>query len=331
MEQYDTLLHLSSETETAFRSINNFLIYFLLWNRDGSGGGGGQTQPSFLSMNQLATSNVYDTGIAKYAVQNIAHPHSPEDFSNYRDQYLQGYWEVKSDGDYSGVSLKTAYPISRTVKLEGRNSNWCYLTKYKRYLDSKEFYFIQMSQRFNGYLNPSSYKALSELLQYIKEKYPGLYVITGDFNVQGHEKVFEHYLGSRDYHICPFYKTVTCNDNEGMASPDGLVVSRELYPRVEYAVDLYTGYSYQHFIVSAKLYPKSRSSATYDITSASFKEFLNILKLKNGHRDNFIGNAGIFDGNNSEMTGTPENIREVSISTRGPKTFTAVQLTEVVK
>lgn len=310
----DVLLHLSSETETTLRSLQNFYNHYnalaVGHMRDTN-----PWQLSFLSMNQLSDVSYKDVGIAKYNVSDVAET----SMSNFHTQYVQQNFELKQNEDYTAVHRLVGYLDGDYVKLEGLNGNWAYLTPIVRYTDNKKFYFIQMTQTFGGYVrNKNSYKAISELLQYIIAKFPGLYIIVGDFNVQGHEKIFEKYLGNDAYHIAPFWKIATCNDNEGIASPDGLVVSKELYPRVEYSVDPYPGYSYQHFIVSAKLFQTPTCPVgMYSKLSPTYNSYLQQIIKKADGRDNFVGNDGVFNGNDNAMTGSINNIKQTTIKKSG--------------
>lgn len=298
-ESDDVLVHLSTETETPMRFIRNAMMY--------------DKNVSLLSANQISAEIVYDAnGIDKTDIDRLEY--NIFDFTNYKHHYIQGFTELASGNDYMALKLTTARPLNFPVTINGVNGNLCHVCAYERLVDKKQFYFIQMTQTYGGYLKANSYKAISELLMYIKANYPGEYIIVGDFNVQGHERVFEHHLGRRDYHICDFYKLITCNDNEGIASPDGLVVSKKLYDEVRYFVDIYPGHSYQHFLVGAHMYVKSPSvtvgKKTIDITSDKMLRLFETIEQV-GNRTNLRNNEGVFDSDKSEMLGDVKNITRV--------------------
>lgn len=311
----DVLMHLSSETETTLRSIQNF---YNTYNQllHGHLHDDAPTQLSFLSMNQLSSRSYTDVGISKYNVGNIA----TINYNNYHSQYVQQYFELKQKEDYLAVHRLLGTINGKLVKLSGRNGNWAYIMPIKRYSDGKEFYFIQLTQTWREYTsNKNSYKAVSELIMFIKKNFPGLYIFVGDFNVQGHEKIFQHFLGDKLYHIVPFYKIATCNDNEGIASPDGLVVAKELYPRIEYSVDPYPGYSYQHFIVTAKMYQGNQPEQLVAKLHPNYMKYLETVIAKRGYRASFVNNSGAFNPNDSSMIGSLGNIGTAELqNSNGP-------------
>lgn len=302
-EPDDVLLHISSETETPMRFVRNALMY--------------EKNVSVLSANQISLREVYDAnGIDKFDIKSL--DYLTGDFLNYRNHYFQGYTEYAETNNYAAVKLTTARPLEPVVKIKGPNGNYCYVCLYERLVDKKRFYFIQMTQSYKNYLEPKSYRGISELLMYIKAKYPGDYIFVGDFNVQGHERIFEHHLGRSNYHICDFYKTITCNDHQGLASPDGLVVSKNLYEEVRYFVDVYPGFSVQHFIVGAHMYikspiPRGLREKTVNVTSKSMLRLIDLIKANN-KRDNFVNNSGAFDATNAEMLGDAKNISATAMT-----------------
>lgn len=167
-----------------------------------------------------------------------------------------------------------------------------------------------MTQTFNGYLNDNAYKAISELLQYIIKNYPGEYIIVGDFNVQGHEKIFRHFLSDQNYHICNFYPYITCNDEQGIGSPDGIVISKKLYNHIKYGIDIYPGYSYQHYMLTAKLYINGPIKTECVINK---KMLLLFKQLNNLHTsENYMNNSGNFNINIHK--GDINNIKEVPLN-----------------
>lgn len=273
----DYLFHMSSETETIFRALNNILTY--------------DNKFTFISISQLDDNNSYDSGIVKFDLSNIVTYNKP--LSNYKPHYIQGFTEIKENRNY--IAHKYSNPIHKPIKLKGINANYAYILKFKRLIDNIEFYYIQITQTFGGYFKDNSYKAISEILQYIIQNYPGEYIIVGDFNVQGHEKIFQYFLKDENYHICPFYKYITCNDGEGLASPDGLVVSKKLYKHIKYNIDIYPGQSYQHYMISAELFingPNKTECAIDKKTLAYFEEI-----SKNTKKNNFVNNPGNFNIN----------------------------------
>lgn len=322
-DRVDVLLHLSSETETPIRSIETFWRTFQMITN---------YNPSnhfyflaFMSMNQLYDGNSYDDGIAKYQVSGLSTTSNVPNLSNYRSQYQQMFYEISSGEDYIAVNKQLGRRIGRDIKIVGPNGNWGYIAKYRRYNDNLEFYMIQLTQTWSGYTsNKRSYKAISEMLMFIKLYYPGEYIITGDFNVQGHEAIFEYHLGSENYHIPKFYEIATCNDNEGLASPDGIVVSKRLYNRVEYFSESVPSYSYQHYIVGAKMYIDSPNPGTVLSLTREFEAYLDDVN-RSTVRENYLGNPGSWSATDSAMLGSANNINEVNFPT-SKTTYTAGQM-----
>lgn len=304
----DYLFHMSSETETTLRALNNILTY--------------DKNFTFISLNQVYSKIVYDNGIAKFDIPDILN-YSP--FNNYRNHFIQGFTEIKENDNY--LSHKYSTPLGKPIKIAGVNGNKAYIMQFERLTDKVKFYYIQMTQSFGGYLKDNSYKAISELIQFIIKQYPGEYIITGDFNVQGHEKIFQYFFKEKDYHICSFYQYITCNDNDGVASPDGIIVSKKLYKHVKYNIDIYPGYSYQHFMITAKLYINGPVKTECVIDHKTLLYFEEIIK--NRTKSSFVNNAGNFDPN--IHLGDINNIKEVPLEKSSSVTYITQKMTEKIE
>lgn len=306
----DVLLHHSTETQTISGALRTLFAY--------------DNSISFISLNQLSTKETFNQENDKYDITKmITFPSLTGDTTNYKTQYLSGFSEIKSQDNYFAIKHSSALPITQPIKVadkNGKDNMYFYYTKLRRLVDNVEFYYIQLTLKYIDYGNVTSYRRLKSLLNYIVEKLPGKHIIVGDFNVLGHEKVFEDVLGSNNYHICPFYKMATCNDDQGIASPDGIVVSKSLYKTVEYFVDFYPGYSYQHYLIGAKLYIDNRHKAigTYNITSESFLRFLKTIKTS-ALRPNYLGNEGKYD--KEEDVGSTKDLVSAAITNEGPITL----------
>lgn len=273
----DYLFHMSSEIETALRALNNILIY--------------DKNFTFISLTQLAPEASYDTGIAKYDIDDITSYVALN--SNYKKHFIQGFTELKEERNY--MSHKFSKPLNQPIKIVGNNNSYAYLMQFERLVDNVVFYYIQISQDYlGGYMEDKGYVNISALLQYIIKYYPGEYIITGEFIIQGHEKIFEYHLGEENYHICSFYKYMTCNDNEGLAAPDGIVVSKKLYNKVQYSIDIYPGYSYQHYMITAKLYING-PIVTECIIDKKVLTYFEKINLETNDRVNLYNNPGPFD------------------------------------
>lgn len=305
----DVLLHHSTETQTISGALRTLFAY--------------DNSVSFISLNQVSTKETFNQENDKYDITKMtSFANLTGDTTNYKTQYLSGFSEIKTQDNYFAIKHSSALPIAQPMKvadINGLDNMLFYYTKFRRLVDNVEFYYIQLTLKYVSYGNATSYTRLKSLLNYINEKIPGKHIIVGDFNVLGHEKVFEDVLGSDKYHICPFYKMATCNDNEGVASPDGLVISKSLYKTVEYFVDFYPGYSYQHYLVGAKLYidDKRKAVGIHNITSESFLRFLKTIKPAS--RPNYQGDEGKYDKNDD--VGSTKDLASAVITNEGPKTL----------
>lgn len=262
-DEYDTLMHLSTETMTLDGVLSILQFY----------------DPTYASFNQIDKKGYQNTGI-KYTIKCNVVP--VESASNYTDQLCNRYWESLYENNlvnYAGVKRLSAIP-HETKYYTGTHGNFFIVTEYTRLSDDMKFYYVQASQNFGGYNNLNSYKVIDGLCRDLKKYYPnGEFIIVGDFNVHYHEAITEMHFGDT-HHILKFHDIGSCDDNEGLAGPDGVVVSKKLYPRVEYSLDLAPIQNYQHFVVNVKLYSKGRVSLERKIT----KEYKAYIEHRKGYR-----------------------------------------------
>lgn len=259
------------------------------------------SRPSFVSLDRLSTKQTFDANIDRGDLSDfVSFPDSKYDLTNARQQFVQGYSELKTLDSYMAVSSDTAVPDGSPTMLELKENNGQAIVRpYVRLSDKKRFYYIQITQNYPE--NAAAYKAavayttLASLVAYISEKFKGNYIIVGNFNVQGHEKVFEYLLGAVNHHIVPFYKLATCNNEHVLAAPDGLVVSKNLYNRLEYFVDFWPGVSWQHYGIGVRAYPHAIQGGMFDQTSGKFHAYLSKVMQNKGNRTSYIGDQGAYD------------------------------------
>lgn len=301
--QFDLLVHQSSDKETVLRALRNARDFL------------DHSRPSFVSLDRLSTKQTFDSGVDHGNLSDlISFPDNKYDLSNSRQQYAQGYAELKTKASYLAVSLATAVPDGSPTLLEVKeNGGQAIVRPYVRLSDKKSFYYVQITQNYPenaaAYKSAVAYTTLASLVAYIANKFKGNYIIVGNFNVQGHEKVFEYLLGTVNHHIVPFYKLATCNDAQALASPDGLVVSKSLYNRLEYFVDFWPGVSWQHYGIGVRAYPRALQSGMFDQTSGKFHAYLSKVVQNRGNRTSYMGDSGSYDpkvhvANESTVTAT---------------------------
>lgn len=203
------------------------------------------------------------------------------------------YIEMFDDTNYFGLS-KNKFKLEKEIEFYlGDYDNQMFVGSYKRLDDKKDFIFVSMYQKYKNYTADKTFKGLYQMIYTIKKLYPEQpYIITGNVNLQGHEKVFEELLS--DALICNVHKKVcTANNFNGIASPECLVVSNKLYKKVEYEVDFFKGFSMQHYPILAKFY-KNGKNEVINKTNNGFKEtvqyYIDISK-----QNIFINNKSLFD------------------------------------
>lgn len=287
--QFDLLVHQSSDKETVMRALRNAFGFL------------DQSRPSFVSLDRLSDKQTFDSGVDHGNISDlISFADNKYDLTNSMQQFAQGYAELKTKDSYLAVSLATAIPDGSPTLLQVKeNGGQAIVRPYVRLSDKKPFYYIQITQDYPE--NAAAYKAaiayttLASLVAYISNKFKGNYIIVGNFNVQGHEKVFDYLLGSVNHHIVPFYKLATCNNDKALSSPDGLVVSKSLFNRLEYFVDFWPGISWQHYGIGVRAYPHAIQSGMFDQTSGKFHAYLSKIVQNKGNRTSYIGDQGAYD------------------------------------
>lgn len=274
--EYDVIIHHSSETVPLPQYIREVDRY----------------KPDIITANQLYP-NLYQS--ETFGKQKLAHSYDNfgSDYNNnYRPQYSSKFsemWNQWSLTDYLAMNKEKFMPLSGVQYFQLAHACYLHIVPMKRLIDNVTFYSVLLTQTFGGYLNDNSYKAIYAAIKFIKVRFPGKYIISGDFNVHGHEAVFKDLLP--DHWVCDFKKVPTCMDNEGLASPDGIVVAKSLYDRVEYSTELCHIESYQHFIVKAKLYRKHPNKGVSIDSKWPLRRMMNqIVKTYTG--DNFYNHSG---------------------------------------
>lgn len=277
--EYDVLVQHSSETLPIAQFVREMTRY----------------NPDFITGSQISWKQPYSETFDKKDIPNAYTSFSQPSRLNYTTQISSKYREVCMDNNYMAASREK-------FSAQKKNPIYYHILPYEimmfvvkliRLDDEVEFYQVMMTQKFKSYKSDQSYNGIHAAISFLKEKYPGEYIISGDFNVVGHERVFRHLLPN--YHICDFTKMPTCLDHEGIASPDGVIVSPALYTRVEYYTALCGVESYQHLVVVAKLYRKHPKSGVAYSSDWKLEHMTKDLAPSQGAFDNFYGDEGNFD------------------------------------
>lgn len=249
--------------------------------------------PAFISGNQTTADLYYTETADKSDIPFAAESYSASTTNNYNVQYSSKFREAWNAGDYIAVDRSKFKTIGAPLFYKLNHGVKMYVAKVVRLVDNIEFYQVMLTQTFSRYEDPNSYRGIHAAIAFLQNKHPGEYIISGDFNVHGHEAVFKKLLPN--YLICNFAKVPTCMDNEGLASPDGVVVSPKLYKYVEYHTELCNGVSYQHFVVVAKLYRKNLKSGVALSKNWPLRAMIKDVVSNYGTANNFYGKAGAFD------------------------------------
>lgn len=228
---------------------------------------------------------------------------------NSTNQLMQGFIETRHLNNFNAVSLKIGYPLSVLDIIKNGNS-YAYIRKYKRYVDKKDFYYIQINIDSKLTTDTDKYTNLASILAYIKKTYTGDFMFVGNFSVQGHEFVFSNYFKEKDYLICSFYQTLTANDENGLTAYDGLVVSRNLYNAINYKIEFCPSDNIDNYMIVVEL-SYAGFGTIKNSSSVLFKKYIDnvIENIKN--RKNYINDRGTYSANN--ITENTSKIEKVNL------------------
>lgn len=215
--------------------------------------------------------------------------YSSNSFTHINNKYIEMFDNI----NYFGLS-KNKFKLEKDITLYlGDYDNQMFVGNYKRLEDKKDFIFVSMYQTYKKFTDDKSFKGLYQMIYTIKKLYPEQpYIITGNLNLHGHEKVFQELLS--DALICHFNnKICTCNDYRGISSPDCLVVSNKLYKTIEYEVDFFKGFTMHNYPIFAKFYKNGKNEVT-NKTNNGFKETIKNY-LNNSKQTIYINKKSLFD------------------------------------
>lgn len=138
----------------------------------------------------------------------------------------------------------------------------------ERLSDGRTFYYAHFVQEFKQTAdNRESYLQIVRAINTLVERHGDMPLIfTGTFNVRYHYDVFVEHFDPKKYHICDFtHMPTTLGGEHGPVSSDGLVVSKDLYERVEYHTDFNSGCTNQisSLVVHAKMYERHIEPGTF--------------------------------------------------------------------
>ena len=197
--------------------------------------------------------------------------------------------------NYMGISRAKFRPLSNVSYYKLGRESQLLIAKVMRLSDGKTFYHVHLTQNLTKYLSTTAYNAIYLNIMFIKRNFPGSYVISGNFNVHGHESIFRYLLP--DHWVCDFIKMPTVSTEKlGFASPDGIVIAKDLYDRVEYTTDMCgESESHAHFVLRAKLYPTHPHRGVYAEKNWRLKSMIDVLKSEITNESSLYGNVGVFD------------------------------------
>lgn len=163
------------------------------------------------------------------------------------------------------------------------------------------------TQTFGGYASDNSYKSCYNAFklvsdQYLNDNIP--FIIMGDFNVAGWGDVSDFIFGNSVYHNDKLL--ITCNDNEGIATPDGIIIHTSLAKGVTYGICNQHIKNRQHYSLYAKLHKYKSGIHIDDLAKTITKWLLNNY----GNRDNFFKYSGF----SPEKHASTETMTDLDIS-----------------
>lgn len=295
----DVLIHCSSTNQNILTMSNNLTNIY--------------NHIDFISLTDISKEPLYEllTNSNK-SINYASYNNTKNDYIiNSNSQIMQGFIETRHLTNYHGVSLKIGYPTS-TLEILKNDESYSYIRQYTRYIDKKSFYFVQIKINKNLNNDNDKYKSLSNMLSYIKKNYSGDFMFVGNFNVQGHEFVFENYFSDKKYLICPFYQTLTGNDSIGLTAYDGIVVSKNLYNSINYKIEFCPGDNIDRYMIIVELI-YSGFGTIKNNTSILFKKYIEtIIKNLGNNRKNYINDKGTYSPNN--IIGDDTKVSKINLS-----------------
>lgn len=203
-----------------------------------------------------------------------------ETWTNNKTTINNSMIEFFTNNDYIGLTRKKYTLTGEIIKYNGDLDNWMYVLPITRYIDNKHFFLITMSQQLKKYTDADSYAGLIELILALKNNYANKeFIILGSFNVHGYEDVFEDMFAKDTINVLKCKYTI--NDDDGLASTSGIVISNNLYKGMEYAVDFFNGFTLNDYIIKGKLYI-NKNIGVIDKTSDNFLKYIdNVIANRN--------------------------------------------------
>ena len=174
---------------------------------------------------------------------------------NNRDHFSSKYSEAWHYGlnltHYIATNREKFMPISDVEYYLLPKNMMMYIVKMLRLYDNKEFYQVYIYKNYESQSGDNVYRAIYTCIDFLKTKYPGDYIISGLMTAHGHEEVFKDLLP--DHWVCDF-KTVPTAYDHYLIGDTGIVVSKNLYRRIEYTTESLCAESYQRYLTIGKLY-----------------------------------------------------------------------------
>lgn len=293
----DLLIHCSSKNQNLITMLDNLTSIY--------------GHIDFLSLNNVSSeilTNLFTTNNKEF--NYVSYNKDKNDYIlTSTNQLMQGFIETRHLNNFNAVSLKIGYPLS-VLDIIQYNTSYAYIRKYKRYVDKKDFYYIQINIDGKITTDSGKYTALATMLSYIIKTYNGDYMFVGNFSVQGHEFVFSNYFKEKDYLVCPFYQTLTGNNENGLTAHDGLVVSRNLYNAINYKVEFCPSDNIDSYMIVAELI-YSGFGTTKNSSSVLFKKYIDNVIANIQNRKNYINDRGTYSANN--ITEDTSKIQKVTL------------------
>ncbi|BAO49484.1 hypothetical protein [Alphaentomopoxvirus acuprea] len=241
--EYLSMIHLSTESSRILDTIRDASIYLNI-------------KPTFVSLNQVDTTlqnkTIHINSTTTINKTNFVT--NKKSLSNYKDGYVGGYQELSYLTNYLAANSHN-YILYDDYIFSGIHGDTILGIKLFDFINNDILYVFNFTQTWGGYFADNSYRScyagFNKIKNIVKQN---KFIIVGDFNVQGWEEVAK-YVFSDSVYISGDLRFPTCNDNEGLASPDGLIVSKNFCTRIVIDIQImpYT-FNRQHYLIYSKFY-----------------------------------------------------------------------------
>lgn len=207
---------------------------------------------------------IADTDVLDYdrAVDFIFSSGAPKTLDAYKS-----FLVVSSDKLHMGISRRIVVGESGKFKLADSTGKFnAIATKLKRNSDDVEFVLVYANFENDLPVDDKSYALIVSFATELQKKFDkARLMIVGKFNTHSPKEAFHSVLGDK-YNYCFTTKAYTDRASTSFISSTGIIVNKEIYPSINFRVDLNARESDESLLFNAKLYRSKQIKPVIDST-----------------------------------------------------------------